>query len=98
MREARSCLFFPADTQTISAVGVTIGCLLQLLLAGYILYTVNRNAGNDKDQHLNEFFLKELASGKPRFLPFGLRPTAIEHEPPVDDPQSGDRPVITAGK
>ena len=61
-----------------------LACLLPLLLAGYLLHTLNRNAGNE-DQQVAEFFLAELASDKPLLLPVAPRPAALEHSPPVDE-------------
>ena len=70
----------PIVAETIGVVGTTLACVLPLLLAAYILYTVNRNAGND-DRQIAEFFLAEMMSDDPLVLNAGPRPAALKQEP-----------------
>ena len=80
----------PIIAQTIGAVGTMLACLLPLGVVIYLLHTLNRNAGNNDDQHLNEFLLEELTSDKPLLLPGGPRTTTLEHSSTADDSVSDD--------
>jgi hypothetical protein len=82
----------PIIAQTIGVVGTVVACLLPLLLAGYVLYTVNRDVDNDR--HLAQFLLEELTAGRPRLLlPLATPPAAIRHRPVLDDPPSDGKRV-----
>ena len=68
----------PIVAQTISAVGLTLACLLPLLLAGYVVYSLNRSS--DDNDALSELLIMEMTADQPLLLPSSL-PTvaAIEH-------------------
>jgi len=69
----------PLVAQTISAVGLTLACLLPLLLAGYIVYTLNRS--NDDNDALSELLVLEITAEKPKLLPMVPRSVAVvEHK------------------
>ncbi|MCH7687347.1 MAG: hypothetical protein IH899_11810 [Planctomycetes bacterium] len=70
----------PLIAQTISTVGLTLACLLPLLLAGYVIYALNRSS--DENDALSELLIMEMTADQPLLLPSSL-PTvaAIEHTP-----------------
>ncbi len=71
----------PVIAQAIGAVGLTLACLLPLLLAGYIVYTLNRSS--DDNDALSELLIMEITAEKPKLLPMTSQPiAAIEHETP----------------
>ena len=69
----------PIVAQTIGAVGLTLACLLPLLLAGYIIYTLNHS--NDDNDALSELLVLEITAEKPKLLPMAPRSVAVvEHK------------------
>ena len=68
----------PIVAQTISVVGLTLACLLPLLLAGYVVYSLNRS--NDDNNALSELLIMEMTADQPLLLPSSLTTVAaIEH-------------------
>jgi len=77
----------PVIAQAISAVGLTLACLLPLLLAGYIIRAVNQNG--DDSAALSELLVLEITSEQPLLLPISHRPVAaLEHSLPSDDDET----------
>ena len=77
----------PIIAQTISAVGLTLACLLPLLLAGYVIYSLNRSS--DDNDALSEMLVMEITAEKPKLLPMAPRSvTALEHKP--SSPEASD--------
>ena len=75
----------PIIAQAIGGVGLTLACLLPLLLAGYVIYSLNRSS--DDSDALSEMLVMEIVAEKPILLPISPRPVAtLEHSPlPEDD-------------
>jgi hypothetical protein len=73
----------PIIAETIGAIGGIIACLLPLLLAGYVLYTTNRNK-NDTEM-LNELLVTGIINDELRLLS-GPRESAarLNHRSDVD--------------
>src|SRR5262245_29927810 len=59
----------PILAQSIGAFGVTIACLLPLLLAGYVLYMVNRPTAEADAEAVSEILIGEIVSPEPQLLP-----------------------------
>ncbi|MCH8148686.1 MAG: hypothetical protein IH987_11925 [Planctomycetes bacterium] len=81
----------PIIAQAIGAVGLTLSCLLPLLLAGYVIYSLNRRS--DDSDALSEMLVMEMTADQPLLLPSSL-PTvaAIEHTPSsLDAPDEPDQ-------
>ena len=82
----------PIIAQTIGGVGLTLACLLPLLLAGYVIYSLNRSS--DDNDALSEMLVMEITAEKPKLLPMASRSVAaIEHKP--SSPESSDELVQT---
>ncbi len=74
----------PIIAQAIGGVGLTLACLLPLLLAGYVVYSLNRSS--DDSDALSEMLVMEIVAEKPKLLPIAPRPVAaLEHSPPAHD-------------
>ena len=70
----------PIVANAISAIGSAIACLLPLLLAGYVLFTVNRP--DDKEAALNQMLVAEFVAERPCLLPRPADPPRrLEHRP-----------------
>ncbi len=81
----------PVIAQAISAAGLTLACMLPLLLAAFIIRAVNQNA--DDSAALGELLVLEITAEQPLLLPIAPRPVAaLEHTLPPDD----DETVATA--
>ena len=80
----------PLIAQTISTLGVTLACLLPLLLAGYVIYALNRSS--DENDALSEMLIMEMTAYRPLLLPSSLTTVvAIEHTPSsLDAPDEPD--------
>lgn len=79
----------PIVAESIGAVGLTIACLLPLILAGYIVRCMRRNM--DSDEALSELLVMELAGEQPGVLTSSLSQAArIEHRPVIDSHRSED--------
>jgi hypothetical protein len=77
----------PIVAESISAVGLTIACLLPLMLAGYIVHCLRHNI--DSDEALSELLVMELAGEQPAVLTSSLSQAArIEHRPVIDSDSS----------
>ena len=77
----------PIIAQTISGIGLTLACLLPLLLAGYVIYSLNRSS--DDSDALSEMLVMEIVAEKPILLPISPRPVAaLEHTPPSEGDES----------
>ena len=80
----------PIIAQAIGGVGLTLACLLPLLLAGYVIYSLNRSS--DDSDALSEMLVMEIVAEKPILLPISPRPVAaLEHTPPSE----GDETAAT---
>jgi len=77
----------PVIAQAIGAVGLTLACLLPLLLAGYVIHAVNRNG--DDNAALGELLVLEMTAEQPLLLPNSPRPVAaLEHTLSPDDDET----------
>ena len=77
----------PIIAQTIGGVGLTLACLLPLLLAGYVIYSLNRRS--DDSDALSEMLVMDITAERPLLLPISPRPTsALEHSPPSDNDET----------
>ena len=81
----------PLIAQAISTVGLTLACLLPLLLAGYVIYALNRSS--DENDALSEMLIMEMTADQPLLLPSSLTTIAtIEHTPSsLDAPDEPDQ-------
>ena len=69
----------PIIAQAIGALGLTLACLLPLLLAAYGSYS--RNRSSDDSDALSEMLVMEITADKPKLLPAAPRSvTAIQHK------------------
>lgn len=82
----------PIIAQTIGTVGMILASTIPLLLAGYVIYTVNRT-GND-DRSVSEVLITELTAEHPMFvgryppaLPFNRSPDTLP-APDADQPSA----------
>ena len=74
----------PVIAMAISGIGLTLACLLPLLLAGYVIYSLNRSS--DDSDALSEMLVMDIVAEKPKLLPIASRSVAaLEHSPPVHD-------------
>jgi hypothetical protein len=58
----------PIIAEAIHLVGGILVCLVPLLLAGYVMYSVNHTANQDEEKIINEILIGELMSESPRLL------------------------------
>ena len=73
----------PVIAQAIGAVGLTLACLLPLLLAAYVIRAVSRDG--DDSAALSELLVMEITAERPLLLPISPRPVAaLEHTPPSE--------------
>ena len=80
---AARCHRDPVIAQAIGAVGLTLACLLPLLLAAYVIRAVSQNA--DDSAALSELLVMEITAERPLLLPISPRPVAaLEHTPPSE--------------
>jgi hypothetical protein len=73
----------PIIAQAIGVLGVTLACLLPLLLAAYIIRAVSQN--RDDSAALSELLIMEIAADEPLLLPAPKRVPALEHLPSPDE-------------
>ena len=79
----------PIVAQAIGAVGLTLACLLPLLLAAYIIHAVNRNG--DDNAALSELLVMEITAEQPLLLPISPRPVAaLEHVSLPEDDETAE--------
>ena len=64
----------PIIADAIFAVGGILGCLCPLLLAAYVLYSVNRASDADQEQIVNQVLIDELTRKNPVLLPAPIDP------------------------
>ncbi len=77
----------PVIAQAINAFGLTLACLLPLLLAAYVIRAVNQDG--DDSAELGKLLVMEITAEQPLLLPVLPRPiTAIEHTPPADSDEA----------
>ena len=77
----------PIVAESIGAVGLTIACLLPLILAGYVVHCLRHTV--DSDEALSELLVMELAGEQPGVLTSSLNQAArIEHRPLIESEQS----------
>jgi hypothetical protein len=74
----------PIIAQAIGAIGVTVACLLPLLLAAYVLYTVNRASPEDDSQAVSDVLIGEMVSSAPELLPGPAATPQLELKPAED--------------
>ena len=81
----------PIIAKTIGGVGLTLACLLPLLLAGYVIYSLNRSS--DDSDALSELLIVEMTAEQPLLLPMAPRSVAaLEHKhPPRKSSDESDR-------
>eukprot|EP00913_Durusdinium_trenchii_P013430 g12611.t1 len=73
----------PVIAQAIGAVGLTLACLLPLLLAAYVIRAVNQDG--DASAELGKLLVMEMTAEQPLLLPVSSRPIgALEHSPPPE--------------
>ena len=73
----------PIIADAIFAVGGILGCLAPLLLAAYILYSVNRTSDADQEQIVNQVLIDELTRKNPLLLP-----APIDSRPAIENGSS----------
>ena len=74
----------PVIAQAINAFGLTLACLLPLLLAAYVIRAVNQDG--DDSAELGKLLVMEITAEQPLLLPVFPRPVAaIEHTPLAED-------------
>ena len=83
----------PVIAAVLTNIGLTLACLLPLLLAGYIIYTLSRSS--DDSDTLSELLVMEIVAEKPKLLPMAPRTVAaLEHKPSSldapDEPNQAD--------
>jgi hypothetical protein len=77
----------PVIANAINAVGLTLACLLPLLLAAYVIRAVNEDG--DDSAELGKLLVMEMTAEQPLLLPVSPRPVAaLEHSPPLDDDET----------
>ena len=70
----------PLIAEALGSLGLLLACLLPLLLAAYILYSVNQPRA--EEAILNELLITELAAEQSKLLPISLSAPRLEqHEP-----------------
>ena len=58
-----------------------LACLLPLVLAGYVLYTVNRASPSADADAVSEVLIGEIVSATPELLPGPTPPPQLEAKP-----------------
>ncbi len=77
----------PVIAQAINAFGLTLACLLPLLLAAYVIRAVNQDG--DDSAELGNLLVMEITAEQPLLLPVSPRLiTAIEHTSPADSDEA----------
>lgn len=77
----------PVIAQAIGAVGLTLACLLPLLLAAYVIRAVNQDG--DASAELGKLLVIEMTAEQPLLLPVSSHPIgALEHSPPPEDDET----------
>lgn len=93
-RERREMAFHrhrdPVIAQALGTVGLIIACLLPLCLAGYVLYTLNRNPSESAE--LGELLVTEMSADEPLLLPPRSGAGHLEDHRPIDEVQRGQDP------
>src|SRR5690606_67237 len=73
----------PVIAQAIGVFGITLACLLPLLLTAYIIRAVTQNP--DDSAALSEMLIMEIAADEPLLLPAPKSVPALGHAPPLND-------------
>ena len=77
----------PVIAQAINAFGLTLACLLPLLLAAYVIRAVSQDG--DDSAELGKLLVMEITAEQPLLLPVFPRPVAaIEHTPLADSDEA----------
>jgi cell division protein FtsB len=59
----------PIIAESIQMVGGLLACLCPLLLAAYVLYSMNQTIESDQEQIVNQILIRELTTDSPVLLP-----------------------------
>jgi hypothetical protein len=59
----------PVIAESIQMIGGLIACLCPLLLAAYVLYSMNQTIESDQEQIVNQILIRELTTDSPVLLP-----------------------------
>ncbi len=59
----------PIIADSIRIVGCLMGCFCPLLLAAYVLYSMNQTIESDQERIVNEILIQEMVSHSPVLLP-----------------------------
>jgi len=83
----------PIIAQAITALGLTLACLLPLVLAAYIVWAATNN--QDSEHSLGELLVMELASEDPLLLPSSEKPAlaSLEHQSATNGKEPTDNSV-----
>ena len=87
----------PVIAESIQSVGGMFACLCPLLLAAYILYSMNLTIETDQERIVNQFLIQELTSDSPTLLP-AVAPSSLledqqqQHLLATLDPESDEEP------
>lgn len=71
----------PVVAQALTTAGLILACLLPLGLAGYVLYTLNRNPSESAE--LGELLVSEMAADEPLLLAPRPEGERLEHRQPA---------------
>jgi hypothetical protein len=71
----------PIVANAIGAFGVVLACLMPLLLAGYVLYTVNRASPDEDAQAVSEVLIGEIVGPTTTLLPAPTAMSLLEAKP-----------------
>lgn len=82
----------PVIAQAIRAVGLTLACLLPLLLAAYVIRVVSQDG--DDSAELGKLLVMEMTAEQPLLLPVPSGPVAaLEHSPPAEGEKTDGAPA-----
>lgn len=70
----------PVIAQAIQMVGGMLVCLCPLLLAAYVLYSMNQTIESDQEQIVNQILIQELTSDSPVLLPGPANSLRLEED------------------
>ena len=66
--------------ESIKSVGGILACLCPLLLAAYVLFSMNKTIEADQEKIVNQFLIQELTSASPTLLPLISSTRQIEDQ------------------
>ena len=87
----------PVIAESIQSVGGVFACLCPLLLAAYILYSMNLIIESDQERIVNQFLIEELTSDSPVLLPAAAPSNLLEDQQQLHllatlNPESDEEP------